>query len=295
MEIPYDMVVFGDICLDWCCRETLSLAFSDLLNGKDEWLPILELPGGSGLLFAAFAQQVGYKPFLVGKIGDDAAGTYIYKWLQDRELDSGISFAATRPTGKVFMIIDRNGKRLLVSNRESANDGLSVAEVRRNVDVIAASRLLYVSGHCFKEVGAQRIEATRFAMEVARKSRTCIAFDLVPHRFHEIYPELSQFQELTEGVDILISEVSTIRRIFKMGDQHEMVTKSMVEQTIAEIANYFTKLILRYGPHGTDYQAIWDAASNNILWQETDYAKAEDRRGYGDQLTVRVFKDVWKL
>lgn len=102
MELEYDIVVLGDICLDWYCSDALSFPFGYLSGGRDLWLPIKELPGGSGLLFASFAQELGYKPFLLGKIGEDVAGRYIYEWLENRGLNTGVTVASASKTGSAI-------------------------------------------------------------------------------------------------------------------------------------------------------------------------------------------------
>jgi sugar/nucleoside kinase (ribokinase family) len=295
MESDYDIVILGDICLDWYCSDVLSFPFSTLSRGKDLWLTIKELPGGSGLLFAEFAREIGYKPFLLGKIGKDIAGAYIYEWLENRGLNTGVTVAPGKNTGRVFIVNDSDGKRFLLAANESADRWLSASDIKDRVDIISGARLLYVSGHCFKEPNSPRIEAARVAMEIANQSGSSVAFDLVPHEFYKIYPMLSQFKSLTKGVDILISEASTIRRILGMGEKKEKATRPMIEDTLEKVSEHFENVILRYGPHGADFQVIWKRSNGRIIWEETGYNEAPDKRGYGDRLTLRILHDIWKI
>jgi sugar/nucleoside kinase (ribokinase family) len=295
MKFDYDIVILGDISLDWHCSETLSFPFSKMLTGKDEWIPIKEQPGGSGLLFASFAQDAGYRPYLVGKVGDDGAGNYISQWLQDRELDKGIGIVSDMTTGKVFIIHDSDNQRFLIANSENANKYLSISDIQKHANIITETRILYVSGHCFKEPDTSRIKATRLAINLAQQNGGLIIFDLVPHEFYKIYPEISQFKTITNGVNTLISEVHSIRRIFNLGNREEKITRIVVEKTIEILSEHFSYLILRYGRQGLAHQAVWDSQTNHIIWQENDLMNIDDYRGYGDKLTIKVLKDIWKI
>src|SRR5437588_10605656 len=132
MKTPYSIVVMGDINLDWYARGPLSFPFSSLAaNGVIEWKQIDELPGGSGVNFALFAQQMGYNSLLLGKIGDDPAGRFIYEWLQQRGLESGITVDYSLSTGKAFLARDKNDIRLLVNNTPNANRTLTESDVEQ--------------------------------------------------------------------------------------------------------------------------------------------------------------------
>jgi sugar/nucleoside kinase (ribokinase family) len=293
----YDIVVMGDINLDWCSRDALSFPFSELIvNGIIEWTPIDEMPGGSGLNFACFAQEEGFRPLLLGKIGNDPAGKFIYKWLQQRRLELGVVTSTSLGTGKAFIARDKNDIRFLVNNRPNANRALSVSDVERHAHVIETCRMLYVSGYCAMYPEAPRTQAASKAMELARKgSETNIVFDVVPHQFYKIYA-FSQFLDLTRDVDILISEVATMRRFLDMGDRSEMITRAMAEQTAERLMEFFDQFVLRFGPSGCDEQVIWNAKSKEeMLWEETEHYRAQDKRGYGDQLTIRTLRDIFEI
>jgi sugar/nucleoside kinase (ribokinase family) len=292
----YDMVVMGDINLDWYSKGELSYPFSNLVqNGVIEWRPIDELPGGSGLNFARFAHQAGYRSMLLGKIGDDPAGEFIRQQLQEYGLETeGITVASHQSTGKAFIARDKNGIRFLVNNTPNANRALSVPDVEQHTQVLKSCQVLYVSGYCLMEPKAPRTKATLRAMELAHGKSVTVVFDVVPHQFYKIY-NFSQFQDLTTNVDILISEVPTMRRFLEMGNRSEIITHSVVEETIERLAELYNRFILRFGPSGCDEQVIWDAQTDNLIWEETKHDKFQDKRGYGDRLAIKVLKDVFEI
>jgi len=299
MNTLYDMVVMGDINLDWCSQGLLSFPFSELVvNGIIEWAPIDELPGGSGLNFARFAQKAGYNPLLLGKIGEGPVGDSIYAWLKQYGLESGISRATSLGTGKAFIARDKNRIRFLVNNEPNANQALSVLDVERHADVIAFCNILYVSGYCAMYPEAPRKLAAERAMELARNGlkQTHIVFDVVPHLFYKIYT-FSQFRELTHEVDILISEVATMRRFLDMGHKDETLTRDEVERTAKHLTEFYNRFILRFGPSGCDEQIIWDGRSSQLTWEETghDEVSESEKRGFGDRLAIRVLKEIFSL
>jgi sugar/nucleoside kinase (ribokinase family) len=298
MSTTCDIVVMGDINLDWSCKNLLSFAFSELvINGVIEWLPIAELPGGSGINFARFAQEIGYRPVLLGKIGDDPAGRFIYGWLQERGLEAGISVDTSLSTGKAFIVRDKDDIRFLVNNTPNANRALSASDTEQYADLLSSSKVLYISGYCLMDREAPRREATLTAMRLAHEGdHTHIVFDVVPHQFYKIY-SFQEFQELTSEVDILISEVATMRRFLEMGDRQEEITRSLAQDTAEHLVELrlYDQFILRFGPSGCDEQVIWDTRTADLVWEETGHEDARDKRGYGDRLTLRVLKDLFRI
>lgn len=294
MPGSYDMIVMGDVNLDWNGSHLLPFPFSDLItNGVIEWMPLDELPGGSGLNFAKFAQDFGYRPFLLGKIGDDPSGRFMYEWLQQHDLATGVSMDNRFSTGKAFIVRDQNDVRFLVNNTPNANRELLVEDVERFAGILKTSKFLYISGYCFMDPEAPRSKSTHRAMEIAREEgQSQIVFDIVPHQFHKIY-QFNEFRKLTREVDVLISEVATVRRLLQLGDPKEIVTRAMVEDAVEHFSKFYKYLILRYGASGCDEQIIWDGQNGKYLWQETEHSTVQDKRGYGDKLTLQALREIF--
>jgi sugar/nucleoside kinase (ribokinase family) len=290
VNFDYDIAVLGDITLDWYCRSPCASSFAQIAetNGAELWAQIDEIPGGSGLLFARFSRDAGYKTYLIGSIGDDPAGKFIHEWLRERELEAGVRISSTFNTAKVFITHDSQGSRLLVSNGINANGDFSASDVEQYFNVISNCRLLYVSGYCFRQPHSPRVYATRRAIDIARNTNSLVALDVVPHEFHKFYPGIDAFLALTEGVDIIISEVATIRRVLGLGYSNEDITRSIVEDTIMRLAEHYSHLILRFGPNSMNYQVVWLAKGSRLIWQETGFMNARDRRGFGDKLAVEA-------
>jgi sugar/nucleoside kinase (ribokinase family) len=296
MKKQLSMVVMGDINLDWNAKGPLSFPFSDLsANGTIVWDQIEELPGGSGLNFARFAQQMGYTPLLLAKIGDDPAGQYIYEWLQQHQLELGVTVGRSLSTGKAFIVRDKNDIRFLFNNTPNANRALSVSDVEQYADIIKSCRVLYVSGYCVMDALAPRTNAALRAIQIARTGgQARVIFDVVPHQFYQIY-QFPQFQQLTNNVDILISEVATMCRYLNIGDRREIVTRPIAEEAAMRLSHYFDRFMLRFGPSGCDEQVIWDVRRKKLIWEETRHIDAQDKRGFGDLLALRTLKEIFEI
>jgi len=295
----YDLTVMGDINLDWIVRGQLPFAFVDLnVNGRIEWLPIDKKMGGSGLNFARFAQQCDYRPLLLGKVGNDLEGDFVLSQLQTLNLATGVRKDEENPTGLALIARDKKDIRFLVNNELNANQHLSVQDVRRYQAEIKACNLLYVSGYCFMNTGSPRTDATLEAIKIAKQGgKTQVIFDVVPHRFYciEAYNSFTKFLALTHDVDILISEVATVRRFLNLGHKDEQVTESIAKETLKYLKPHYERFILRWGPSGCDHQVIWDKHTNMEKWEDTGHVDAEDKRGFGDRLALQVLREVYKV
>lgn len=299
MTAEPDVVVLGDVNLDWSVTDHLPFSFSDLAeNGVITWAGIDEVPGGSGLNFAVFAQEAGCRPLLIGRVGDDPAGAFLRTRLADRGIAAALATDREAGTGRAFIVRDKRDVRLLVNNRGNANDSLRESDIDEHARAIRSCRVLYVSGFCIKEQAAPRHRAALRAMEHAGSSRArpkpVVVFDVVPHRLYEIY-SFEQFRTITRHVDVLISEVATMRRFLALGSHDEHVDRSMAEETAGRLGSCFRRLILRFGPSGCDEQLLLDADRDRLSHEQTGHDAMKDKRGFGDFLAVRALKEFFEV
>jgi sugar/nucleoside kinase (ribokinase family) len=202
------------------------------------------------------------------------------------------------PTGKAIIMRDSADIRLLINNKQNANQLLSLDDVEEHKDDIASCQVLYVSGYCISEVTTPRFQATLKAMEYAKQVNTpnspVTVFDVVPHRIYEKMT-FDEFLSYTKNVDILISEVSTMRRFLNLGSKSETVDRNMAEETLTKTAAYYDRIILRFGPTGCDEQVLWDKHTNSHAHNETGHKTAHDKRGFGDILTIKSLCDFFHV
>jgi sugar/nucleoside kinase (ribokinase family) len=295
----YTIVGMGDVNLDYVVGSNLPFKFSNLVeNGVILWDEIYEIPGGSGLNFCVFAQKNGYRSLLLSKVGKDTAGLFITDWLNANNISTSSHWTTDGPTGKAIIMRDASDIRLLINNKQNANQQLSLEDIEEHKNNIASCQILYISGYCISDSAVPRFQATLKAMEYAKQanhqSSPVVVFDVVPHRIYEKMT-FDEFLSYTKNVDILISEVSTMRRFLGLGSKSEVIDYNMAEDTLKKSALYYNRLILRFGATGCDEQIFWDGNTHGLLHNETGHKFAKDKRGFGDLLTLRSLSNFFHV
>jgi len=302
MTHRHDIVVMGDVNLDTVVTQFLPYEFGTITSNRLTFAPIEETYGGSGLIFCLQALDFGFSTFLLSKIGHDLSGKTIQEELSRHPL---IAFpqelGSASPTGHAIIIRDQAQVRLLVNNDDNANFQLSPADVTRFDQEIAACKVLHISGYCLNRKDTPRFQATLQAMQTARASRNknkpVIILDVVPHRIYEQFSFL-EFYEITRSVDILVSEVATLRRFLGLGDRSETIDTDLAHETVKAASQYYDNLILRFGPSGCDQQIAWQKQDQSLEFiDDTGHALLNpgQQRGFGDALTLKALRDFFHI
>jgi len=293
----FDIVALGDVNLDSVVSHNLPFPFTSLVeNGVIYWEEVDEIPGGSGLNFCVFAGEAGYRSLLLSKAGEDAAGTVITKWLNQKKIALPPNWIAQCPTGKALIMRDSSDIRLLINNKHNANHMLDLKDIEKNKTALASCRVLYISGYTISDPQTLRYRATLKAMEYAKLSSTppVVVLDVVPHRIYEKFT-FSQFRELTQNVEILISEVATMRRFLELGTKSETIDDNIARDTAEQVSQFYKRMILRFGLSGCDKQILVDKFTGRFSCDETGHKLAKDKRGFGDRLALNALRDFFKV
>lgn len=293
----YDLVVLGDVNMDYLVRASLPFPFSSVReNGLICWEEIDEVPGGTGLNFCAFAAEDGYRGLIIGKVGSDPAGMAITGWLTARGVDVPERWTNARPTGKAIIMRDSSGVRMVINNSFNANHALTVADIDAHLAALQTCRMVYVSGYNISDPGSARQDATLRAMALAQAGAgsPAVVLDVVPHR---IYEKLSfaQFREMTRQVDILISEIATMRRFLGLGSSSELIDDALAKDTAEQVAAHYPRAALRYGPSGCDHEILIDAEAGAFVQHATGHHEIADKRGYGDRLALAALRTFFHV
>jgi len=291
----YDVVALGDVNMDYIVRNQLPFSFASLISsGTITPGNIEEAPGGSGLNFCVCAKEAGYRTLLLAKVGIDYSGNTLTTWLNDKGIAHPKDWSTTSPTGKAVIAYDKKGVRLLVNTDNNANRALSVQDVVYYKSEIESCKVLYISGYCVSDPEAPRFAAAMQTVKFAKGApgtKPIIIFDVVPHTLYEKI-STSEFLEYTKDVDVLISEVATIRRFFGLGSKDESVDSDLAHQTAGKLAEEHRckKIVLRFGPSGCDEEVIWEGP--NRRHRSTNYAASDEKRGFGDRLTIELLREL---
>ncbi len=112
MEKAYDIVVFGDTCVDLILHdEDIAPQFGQVEKTVAGYS--LEM-GGSCCIFAAQAAKLGLKARLLGKVGDDAFGQMIIDALDDAGVDTEAVFVEPGlKTGATVHLVQADDRAML--------------------------------------------------------------------------------------------------------------------------------------------------------------------------------------
>jgi len=152
-------------------------------------------PGGSACNLAVAVARLGARAGFLGCVGRDAEGEIVLEHLDKEGVDiSRVKRAEKSPTGRVVVVVDREGRRTMIAYR-GANLELSVNDVR--AEKLEGYGHVHVSGH--------RVEIAREALSAAKSLGARTSYDPGTVNARE---RRSGVLELLEFVDVLfVNEV----------------------------------------------------------------------------------------
>jgi sugar/nucleoside kinase (ribokinase family) len=290
------VVAFGDLNVDWVVRGPLGHSWADFVeNGVTVLQDILEEPGGGAFTFARSARSLGIKTTIIGAIGQDVAGAWLSSCLKEIGATSVLATIEGRSTGRCFIARDARDVRFLVNSIENANHFLGSEQVKEHQETILSSQVVHIPGFCIRDRTKPRYAAVKevFGWVENHNNPPVLVFDVLPHRVYETMA-WEEFREFSRPVQVLISEVATMRRFLALGDRSEVITASLAEETLDQLRSLFRCIVLRFGASGCDCELCWDGRNGRQeLLNDTGHAIASDKRGVGDRLTLDVLRNFF--
>lgn len=165
MNKIYDAVALGELLID----------FTE--NGiSPQGNPLLEAnPGGAPCNVLAMLNQLGKKTAFIGKVGNDQFGTMLKAALQEVNIETkGLLMDDSVHTTLAFVHTFPDGDRDFAFYRNPGADMMLTKE-EVSEDLIRSSRLFHFGTLSSTHKGVR--EATRYALEVAKKEHLLITFD----------------------------------------------------------------------------------------------------------------------
>lgn len=281
----------GDIMLD----VVTSLEFSDLAEVCDlkrVQSKIELLPGGTGTMFALAAVKEGFETTrLVGKVGADPkcedyadiTAQLVLNQLKQLKIDVNVALDHRNPTGVAMITYLSTGERLLVSE-SGANSSFSMADITPSMEEsVTGSDILFVSGYSL--LNETKAQAIFHLMQKARDCGRMVVLDVVPHSIYKVVDKPT-FLRLTTPVNVIASEVNTMKHLFFHGTDR-LPESSISVRTVADrLLNLYDAVILQ--PDFT-YQFLIDK-QGVIEEVATGSEKLPpiQHRGYADRITARL-------
>jgi sugar/nucleoside kinase (ribokinase family) len=284
-----DIVVLGDVALD--SSATLPISFPSLNRQEGHRGRIDEALGGAGFNFAKQAKRVGFRPLLICAVGGDVTGRIIELLLHALDFDARPLHKPNAATGRGVILWDAKRTRLMIFNHPNANDEITEDDIEKYTRALLKCKAIYVTGYCIADRQTPRAAAVRKVVRLARTDPSIrVILDLVPHDLQKIYRNFDELNTAASGIDILISEVATVRRMLDLGTRNEVVTAEMATETANFLARRFPTFILRFGPDGSNNQLIWDRGK--LTCEPTGYPNVEQKIGFGDILAAEA---LWHI
>jgi len=268
----------------------------EVYKETEQWIPS-EMEwhvAGAGANIAIAASSIGFSPvFLISKIGlqldgqPDIAARFILDKLNKYNIKVLYAGDQSIITGTNMIIYRGENKRLIIADNRFE---VSLNSTDISPEIIAAatqSDILFVSGYSL--MSKSSAQATLLLMREVSRRGGSIALDVVPHKIHK-HLSLEEFREYTELVDILITELNTIRHLYPSVAASE---KEEIEKISSVLLKSQKMVILRtaqnmqyiFGSDGLSKAAKIDFPVGDV----------KQKRGFWDIESVRALIDHYSL
>ena len=212
-----DIVVVGSANLDFVVEVGAIPATGETVLGGD----LRCIPGGKGANQAVAAARLGRRTLMIGRVGDDAAGSTLRAALGAAGVDTaGLLITEETPSGVALIAVDSNGDNAIVVS-PGANGRLSAADVERQTDALASAVLVLLQ----LEVPLDAVVA---AMSCARGT---VVLNPAPA------PARSLPEVVLERVDVLVpNQTELVKLACNAGLDIDSVTAAADTEAVAELA-----------------------------------------------------------
>ena len=152
-----EVVVVGSANLDLVVDvATIPVAGETVLGGD-----LRRIPGGKGANQAVTAARLGRTVAMIGRVGDDDAGSILRSALDSAGVDtSGLLATESTPSGTALIAVGADGDNAIVVS-PGANSRFSAADVAGAADVLSAAEVLLAQLEVPLEAVAAAVRAAR--------------------------------------------------------------------------------------------------------------------------------------
>ena len=183
-SVRAEVVVVGSANLDLVVDvATIPVAGETVLGGD-----LRQIPGGKGANQAVTAARLGRRVAMIGRVGDDDAGSILRSALDSAGVDtSGLLTTESTPSGTALIAVGAGGDNAIVVS-PGANSRFSAADVAGAADVLSAAEVLLAQ----LEVPLEAVAAA------VRAARGIVVLNPAPA------PAALLPSDLLDGVDVLV-------------------------------------------------------------------------------------------
>lgn len=287
------VTVIGDLTFEISSKLS-TLSFEELSSDVLIYESLKQQIGGTGAKYARVAREWFRDVHLIGKVGADHFGELVLTQIENFDIRVHCSIDETSPTGLIIVLRDANqvqyrGTRLLVVNRDSANDGLTADEVSQHAPILEQSDLLILDGYCMRE--QPRRDACLHAMQIVHSSGGLIAFDILPHEAFKLY-SLETLTSYVAMADVLIVEANTINGFLGNPLIDGKITTDNAMTAVKSLRQLFPSktFFLFFGTDNLDETLI--SLPNDIVeYRHTGYEQTDFPDGWGYKITLQLLSE----
>jgi sugar/nucleoside kinase (ribokinase family) len=267
---------------------TLDASFASLDRDCLTYRAVKTCVGGTAANLALAAKNFFGSVNVIGRVGADPFGELIVNGFAEQNVHFLCSPLDDKSTGLALYVRDATtanamGVRLLVIDR-GANPFIDVDEIEKHIEAIQTSDVFFVDGYCFLQ--QPRRQAAERAVQMAHDARVLVAFDLVPHDAHRFF-SFDEVRPWLDQVDVIITEVRTIRRLMGLVSEDEVHDPELVRDTLELLkAEFYQKYIqLRFGV-GNIEETLHSRPGRMPELRVNHYIDTPEPRGFGDRLSA---------
>ncbi len=164
---PVRLLAIGDVAWDILVRPERELVW-----GSDVFGAVELMPGGAAANVAVWAQRLGARATLVGKVGADTLGELMLRHLRDEGVTTRIAEVADLPTLRIGIVIDPQGEHGFVIDH--------TRPLTFSADDLPTSLLDHADAVFFNGYAIFTSQSTEFLhplLTAARRRQIPVAFD----------------------------------------------------------------------------------------------------------------------
>ena len=285
---PLRVAVIGDIHGE-VVASLPELRYAELTADTLCRVPIAMGAGGTAVNFACAAAERFTEVHLIGRVGIDRTALIATGGLDEAGVICHLVQDPGRPTGLAVVLRDADparpkGTRLLLVQRDSANRGLTTAEVEAHRSLLMNVDALVVDGYAM--LAEPRRSACLHAMEIVATAGGVVVFDVVPHDSYRRY-DLVELNRLCLDAAVLVAEVGTLCGFLGYEPHPDGFDRAQVEAVLPSLCEAFPgrALFLRFGIGNAD-ESLCVLPGRPPRYRRTGYVQTREPTGFGDRLTA---------
>ncbi len=250
--------------------------------------------GGTATV-AVQAARLGAKARFVGKVGNDAFGSYFKENLKRNDVKDLTFIDNKHMTGLCVSLVYEDGERAMIASR-GANDHLTKEEIKGRLDEILNSKIVYFTGYSL--ASRKSSHSVRYAMEECHRHNCEVWFN--PGAPNMIKPS---FQDIIKNlVNILVLNIEEAKAL-SGGKEISDILGALARLTGFAVITMGREgcIVLREGDQiqvptnntlkGLDTTGAGDAFSAGFIWGRLSNISERECAELGHRVAAKFLKE----